>query len=276
MGLKAVLENLDDLDPSLHDHYKKDDKSGKYVLDLEDTESLPRVSQLKNENAQWRIKHKDVSTKLQTFSALGDLTEVQAKLDRIPELEAAAEGKLDETKINGLVEARLKTKLAPIERERDQYKTKVTELEGTVQEYTAKERQRMIGDSVRTAIGRSQGFNSHAVEDAIVFAERHLHVDEDGSVVTKEGVGVTPGVDAVVWLQEMQSKKPHWWGTTQGGGAQGNGKGGGAGGVNPFTHENWSLTEQGKLIKENRARAEQMAKAAGTTIGGGRPAPRAK
>jgi hypothetical protein len=36
------------------------------------------------------------------------------------------------------------------------------------------------------------------------------------------------------------------------------------------------MTEQGRMIKENRAKAEQMAKSAGTTIGGGRPKPKTK
>jgi len=41
---------------------------------------------------------------------------------------------------------------------------------------------------------------------------------------------------------------------------------------NPFTHDNWNLTKQGAIVKEHgTAKAEQMAKAAGTTVGGPQP-----
>jgi hypothetical protein len=76
-----------------------------------------------------------------------------------------------------------------------------------------------------------------------------------------------------VWLTEMQAKRPHWWGTTSGGGSRGNnGSGGPPSGNNPFSREHWNMTEQGKLIRTNRVRAEQLAKSAGTKIGGGMPA----
>ena len=89
--------------------------------------------------------------------------------------------------------------------------------------------------------------------------------------MTKENVGCTPGISPEVWLNEMQSKRPHWWGPSGGGGA------GGSGGQrqftnNPWTNENWNLTEQGKILMENASRADQLAKSAGTTVGGKRPA----
>lgn len=284
MALKVVVEKLEDVDEAVRGEYKevKDSKTNAvtYVLDLEGSiEAHPAARALKDELARRRITEKaqkDEIAKLAPFKALGDPTEVLAKLDRIPELEALAEGKLDEGKINGLVETRVKSKLAPVERERDQLKAQVAELGGQVEGFKAEKKQRSIADHVRGAVVKSKGFNSHAVEDAIVFAERMLEVNEDGNVVTKDSVGVTPGVDATVWLQEMQAKKPHWWGVTEGGGAGGGGGrgAGGAGGVNPFSHEGWNVTQQGRLITENRARAEQLAKSAGTKIGGVRPPPK--
>jgi hypothetical protein len=42
--------------------------------------------------------------------------------------------------------------------------------------------------------------------------------------------------------------------------------------VNPWTADNWNMTEQGKIYTSDPSRAEQLAKAAGTTVGGPRPA----
>jgi hypothetical protein len=284
MALKAIVENLDDVPEGSRGEYTEvtdpKTKAVQYVLQIEGSiETHPAAKVLKDELARRRISERAATeklAKLAPFEALGDPTEVLAKLDRIPELEAAAEGKIDETKMAALVDGRVKAKVAPLERENSQLKEQVKTLGGEVEGYKTKEKHRTVGDAVRAAIGKSQGFQSVALEDALLFAERHLELNDDGNVVTKDNVGVTPGVDAVVWLSEMQPRKPHWWGTTQGGGATGGGKGNTGGGANPFSHAGWNVTAQGQLVRENRQRADQMAKAAGTTVGGPRPAAPAK
>jgi len=92
MGLKATVDKLEDLEPSQHEFYKKDDKSGKFVLDVEEVDTLPRVRALKDESAQNRIRARDAEKNLEPFKALGDPTKVREQLDRIPELEALADG----------------------------------------------------------------------------------------------------------------------------------------------------------------------------------------
>jgi hypothetical protein len=82
---------------------------------------------------------------------------------------------------------------------------------------------------------------------------------------------VIAGIEPEAWLTDLQTKRAHWWGPSSGGGAGGN-RGGVDTSNNPFSHEHWNMTEQGKLVRENRAKAEQLAKLAGTTIGGQKPA----
>ena len=73
-----------------------------------------------------------------------------------------------------------------------------------------------------------------------------------------------------MWLSDLQTKKPHWWGETVGGGAAGSNSGF-SGINNPWTADNWNMTEQGKLYAKNPAKAEQMAKAAGSSVGASKP-----
>lgn len=278
MALKAVVEKLEDLDEALRTEYKETidptTKAKIYVLDIEGAQALPDIVRLTTSLTKERNEHKATKTKFAPFSALGDPTEVQAKLDRIPELEAAAEGKLDDTKINGIVETRIKAKLAPIERERDQLRVQVGERDNTIKEYTAKEKTRMVSGAVGKAAREAKVVDS-AVEDIELLGDRVFEVLEDGNVVTKDGVGVTPGLSPKAWLEDMQSKRPHWWGTSMGGGAAGNRNGANGGsGPNPFSAEHWNMTEQGNMVRADRAKAERMAKQAGTTIGGGKPAPK--
>lgn len=262
-------EEYDSLDaiPDIVKHLYKE-ANGKYVLIK--AGEIKTVQDIANVQEGLRKEREDHKTTKRRLAAFGDLDpdEVQEKLDRIEELEATAGGALDEDKINKIVESRIKSKTAPLER---QIKTLTEErdtLSSTVNEFETKETRRSIHDDVRKAATQANVRNT-ALEDVLLISESIFQRDESGNVVTKDGVGVTPGISPDVWLTEVKNTRPHWWPESQGVGAQGGD--GGSGGNNPFTAENWNLTEQGNLIKENRTKAEQMAKAAGTVIGGRPP-----
>ncbi len=270
--LKAIFDKLDDIPEAFRDLYKE--KNGKFeVTEIEGIKTEADVTRLSGALTKERNDHKSLREK---FSVFGDRTpeQILADLDRLPELEAAAAGKLDETKINELVEKRIGTKVGPLQRQVQQLSTGIQERDTIIGDFKGKERTRTIHDAVREAIGKSQGFQPGAVEDALIFAERMLDISEDGKVIAKDNVGVTPGIDPVVWLSEMQNKKSHWWGPSSGGGANGNRGNGMDNSQNPFTHEHWNMTQQGAILKTNPTRAAQLALSAGTTIGGKRPAPR--
>lgn len=268
MGLKVTVTTLDDIEEKYRDLYTEE--NGSYRLTgVEGMKTQVDIDRLQSALSKERNDHKVVRERL---GLLGDrkVEDVIAELDRIPELEAAASGKVDDTKLNELVEARLRTKIAPVERELNQFKSKVGEYEEKIQIYTAKERTRAIHDTVRAAATAAKML-PEALEDALILAERIFEVNEEGRVVTRDNVGTTPGVEASVWLSDIQSKRPHWWGSSFGGGAGGN-RGGASGGTNPWSADGWNMTEQGCILRDNRSKAEQLAKAAGTTIGGARPA----
>lgn len=278
MALKAQIDSLEDVAEGLRTEYKEmtDPTSKKtvFVLDIDGTiDPLPGVKALKDESARRRIENTNLKGQMDKFKVLGDKdpAEILTLLDRIPELEAAAEGKLDEAKINGIVEGRLKSKLGPLERERDQLRTQLGEKDKVIEGYTAKERARLIGGALSKAARELKAVDS-ALEDIELYGDRIFEVTEEGNVVTKDGVGVTPGLSAKDWLTDMQSKRPHWWGPSTGGGA-GGGRGGPAGGVNPWKAETWNVTEQGNIVRTDRARADKLAAAAGTKVGGLKPKP---
>jgi hypothetical protein len=267
--LNAVLDNLDGLDEKYKDLYVE--KNGKFVLiPIEGLKPKAEFDVVYNALGKERNDHKVTKTSLTAFEGLNP-TEVREKLDRIAELELAAAGKLDDKAIDQLVVTRLQSKVAPIERARDQAVRERDELAAQVAEFKTTDKKRRISDKV-TAAARGAKLLDTAHEDAVLLAERIFDVDEAGNVVTKDNVGVTPGLTPDLWLSDMQTKRPHWWGPSQGGGAAF--RGGQAGGPNPFTAEGWNLTEQGKLISSDRARAAKLAEQAGTTIGGRKPEPR--
>lgn len=268
MALKAILDNLDNVPDALKTEYVG--KNGKFELQVEGMKTQADVDRV----AEALRKEKNDFTTFKTqFAPLAgkNVEDIVAILDRVPELEAAAAGKIDDTKLNEMVETRLKSRLAPVERERDQLRTQVSEKDKMIGEFQGKEKNRTIQDAVRKA-GTAAKILPSAMEDALILAERHFDVEEvTGRVVTKDGIGVTPGLEPSSWFTDMGKSREHWWGQSVGGGAGGN-RGGGGATTNPFSAENWNMTEQGKLVKEDAAKADQFARAAGTTVGGPKPA----
>jgi hypothetical protein len=60
-----------------------------------------------------------------------------------------------------------------------------------------------------------------------------------------------------------------------GGGSGGSQNNFGTGGTNPWSLDGWNMTKQGQYVRENGVeKAEQMAKSAGTTLGGPKPMPK--
>lgn len=279
MALQAVMDKLDDIPEQYRDLYTE--KNGKFELTgVVGIKTVADVQRLQTALDHEKTNHSQTKEKL---TAWGDLTpdKVLPVLDRVPELEAAAQGKLDEAAIEEMVQRRvsgtIKSQTAPLERNLTNLQKERDTLLQQNQTFVQRERTRTIHDGVGKALAEAKVID-HAREDAIILAERIFEVrEDDGKVVTKDGVGVTPGLSPKEWMAEIQSggSKPHWWGPTGGGGA--GGAGGNAGGAadNPWTNENWNMTRQGQIIREKGAEyAERLAKAAGTKVGGMKPAPK--
>lgn len=232
------------------------------------------VDSVKEALRKEREDHGKTKDALKPWGSL-NAEETLAQLDRIKELEAAAGGKLDEAKLNELVEGRLSQKTGPLQRQIETLTGDKTKVEQERDALKAQLETRDRNDAVRSVATEAKVLQT-AIPDMEMAASVMLEKDADGNLVTKSGIaGLTPGLNVKEWAKEMQKLRPHWWPESEGGGARGGGGGGGFTGNNPFTAEHWSLTEQGKFLNANgRDATEKLAKAAGTTIGGAKPAPK--
>lgn len=250
-----------------------DEADGKFVLaGVNGMKTQADINNVQEALRKEREDHKKAKDALTPYSSLGDVADVQAKLDRISELEAAAGGNLDDEQINKLVDGRLTQKTAPLERqietltqESDTVKAENIQLKSQIET-------RDRNDAVRS-IATEMKVISTAIPDVEMVAGMYLERNEAGDFVTKADVsGVTPGVDVKQFLKEMQKLRPHWWPASEGGGAGGF-TGLGQGEANPWKGDSWNATSQGQIYKKDKDLATRLAKAAGTTIGGPRPAP---
>lgn len=271
-ALKAVHDSIDEIPEPYRDLYAE--RNGKYELSgIVGVKTEADVARIQEALRKEKEDHKRAKEAARVWLDSGwKFEDIQARMDKWEEMELAAQaGKMDEDKLNQLVETRIKSRIAPVEREKSQYAEQLKELSSKLTEYQQRETQRTIYDSVDSAIEAAKIIPS-AREDVRLLAERMFEVNEDGKVVTKDGVGVTPGVAADIWLQEMMPKRPHWWPESQGGGAKG-AKAGMSVARNPWSASHWNVTEQARYIQEHgMEKAQQLAALAGSIVGATKPA----
>lgn len=273
--LNAVYSSIDDIPETVDFRDLFAEKNGKYELTgIKGVKTQADIERLQVSLAKEREEHKAARDRLGAWGDL-DHEEVMSKLDRMQELEAAAEGKLDDAAIDELANKRaeglLRTKLGPMERQLKKFEAQNAELAEQNSKFQAANIRRTIHDDLRKALIKAK-VRPEAYEDALMLGERVFEVAEEG-VLTKDGVGVTPGLRPSDWLAEIEEKRPHWWPDSVGGGARGTGApGSGLGGANPWSSEHWNLTKQGTTLREKGTEyAERLAQAAGTTVGGAKP-----
>lgn len=248
------------------------EKDGKAVLTgINGIKTQSDVNNLQEALRKERQDHAAAKAALNPWNSLGKKPEeILSQLDRIAELEAAAAGKIDEKQIERMVESRIAQKTGPLDR---QLKDIMAERDVVTQErntYRDQLYRRDMSDSVRS-VALEMKVQQTAIADVELFAQFALERQEDGTYITKSGIpGVTAGLDVKGLMKEMQKQRPHWWPASAGGGAGGGG--GMNGDKNPWSAQHWNVTEQGKVVREHgMARAQEMAKLAGSHVGATSP-----
>lgn len=249
--LELSYDSADDIPAGMESLYTE--KDGKQVLTgVKGMKTQADIDRLQTALTKERNDHKTVRTQLSSLSSYGTIEEITANLDRIPELEAK-QGKGDPADIEKIVTARL----APVQRKLDEALTTISEKDKEIGTYKGEKTKATIADTVRKA-AKGLKIRESAIEDAIMFGERVLTIDESGNVVTKENSGVTPFATAEDMLRDILPTRQHWLEDSFGGGSQG-GKGGQFSGTDPYSHDGWSITEQMKLMKSDPAKAKKLA-----------------
>lgn len=248
-----------------------DEKDGKFVLaGVSGMKTQNDVNAVQEALRKEREDHKNAKDSLSPWTAFGKPEELQAKLDRMSELEAAAEGKLDDKAINGIVEGRLTQKTAPLERQISTFTEENTLLKKENEGLKSLIERRDMSEALRNVAIEMKVIPS-AIPDIEIIAASYLEKDTNGKFVVKaDAQDVTPGVDIKQFMKEMQKIRRHWWPNSEGGGSGGAGDFGDGG--NPWAANSWNMTTQSQVVRDQGMEvAQRMAKAAGTTVGGTKP-----
>jgi hypothetical protein len=265
MALKAVYESQEEIPESLREHYPE--KDGKFhfvgVEGYKPASEIESVQKALNAERGVSKKHKESLTAWETKFQGKSVDEVFALVERIPVLEAESQGKIDQKKMDSIVDQTVKNRIAPLDAEIKKLNSLVAERDQAIQKYEAANKRRTIHDAVR-ALAAKEGFQEQAYASAdgalMMLAERHLTVNEIGQVVVADdNMSYTPGLGVADALTAMKNHHPYLLKASLGGGAQG----GGAGGVgsNPFKAND--LDARGRFMQQNPDKWETLMKQAG-------------
>lgn len=256
MGLKAILDSLDNVPAEQHDLYTE--KDGKFFLDLEDdVKEHPSVAALSNAYRQEQTKRRAKDT---------EIAGLKARVEGLPEdfdgaayeaLKEQAEGKEPPKTDDQVVRVReqLERKHANDLAKKDE---RIAVLEKAIEGKT-------VDDDLSRAMDEANIDPKHKKKLApyLKALGNIKMLEEDGRFTAEVETDMGP-----VSLAKFVSD---WAGSDDGKEYVGKPTGLDARGANdtrkfennPFSKQAWSKTAQGAVIREDRAKAERMARAAG-------------
>lgn len=272
--LKTVLPNLDDLDEGLHDFYVEQD--GKFVLDVEGVDDHPSVVALKNALERQKSDRRKMAD---------DLTKLKDKLGKIPE---DFDPEAYQTAMNELEELRNNPNRKPDEKERQELvaarkslEQKITNLEkahkelvdkkdGELKKRDTKIHSLLIDDGLTKALVEAGVGKEYLKASKALLRGDCTVIEEDGDyrAVVESDVGqLDIGRYVTDWVASDEGKV--FVPPARGGDADNKGKPTArpmATDKNPWSKEHHNLTEQGRILREDRSKAEKLAKAAGQSL----------
>jgi len=262
MGIKALLESLDNVPAELHDLYEE--KDGKFVLDLEDDiKTHPSVSALQNAYKTEQTRRKDLTRERDALKVrldgLPDDFDATAYEELIAQAEAGDGGKPDEQ----------------VEKVRTQMQNKIAALE--------KKHEVELGKKDEQIAAMSSTLERHIIDGGLSAAMDEANIDPkhkkklapylkaSGKIKIVEDDGTYNAVVETDMGETTISKFVSDWAGSDDGkeyvskasGLNANGSDSRRIEGNPFAKQNWSKTEQGQMIRSDRGKAERLAKAAG-------------
>lgn len=269
MKLQATYDKKEDIPEAFVDLFKE--KGEKWCIEIEGVQTDANVQRLEFSLKKERDENAKLREEAKAHGKTPD--EVQAIIE---ELEAAnatiASGgdKKTEEQIEKIVETRVRTKIGPLERqitkltkERDDSVLATQTLSGEI--VTGK-----IELAIRAAAEKAKVIPS-AIPDLVMRGKPQFElVEQDGkvSVITKDGIGITPGLLPDGWIEELAPSAAHYWPANVGAGANGGGLTLGITEKNPWTKANWNMTDQGQILKKyGHDKTQQLAKSVGSEIG---------
>lgn len=250
MPLDFTIDSVDSLDESIRQFYVERD--GQFVLDVVGVKPEDEFSKVHGLLQQERNTRKQLESKIKQF---GDITpdKFYSLQDKLEELQSfTSEGQLDTSKLDSLVEKRLKPydrKIDKISSERDQA---MQELSNLKQHMLSATRDNKITELAANRI------KPEFIKDLHLRAKYELEYSEDMDTFIDPN-----GLSMDEWVAKQLKDTPSWGLDTKGTGMKNPANAPTVVVNNPFAKETFSLTEQARLYRDDPELYEKLKKQAG-------------
>jgi hypothetical protein len=258
------------------------ERNGKFELTgIEGVKTQADVDRVQEALRKEKTDHKTTKESLAKFGDL-DPEKVPAALEELEEVKAqlataTKDGKVDEGAVQERIEAAVNRAVGPLQRDKKSLETQLANKDKVIAEKDGEVStlQGSIKRSKIEGILRDNAIAAKVIPTAIddaVMVGLNMFEEVEGKYVTKDGSGITPGLEPKEWYKDMQEKRPHWWPPSQGGGSRGGGAPLGRHADNPWSAAGWNITNQGKYITQHgEAKAAEAARSVGSKIGATKP-----
>lgn len=270
MKLKASYESQEEIPEALRDYYEE--KDGVFrIVEIEGLRPAEEVQTLRRSLENAKKERSEAAEKLKSFEDI-DPDKVREMED---ELELLRKKAGDDEDSDETLKENVTLRRELNQAQRDLKKAQESLDSVTSERDTAQSELHEL--KIVEAVDRAADEAKIPTDRRAVlhrFGKDALRIAEDGQIETATDVQDLPaGLNPEQWIEEVvQKEMPYLWPESKGADARG-GDGNGGVGNNPFSYEHFSLSEQGRLIRDNPEKAERLAAAAGTKPGVRPPKP---
>lgn len=278
--LKTIYEKKEDIPEAFVDLYVE--RGGKFELTgVEGVKTQADIDRVQEALRKEKADHKTAKENLAKFGDL-DPEKAAASIEELAEANArlaaiTKDGTINEGAVQERIEAAVTRAVGPLQRDKKALESQLGQKDKVIGEKESEignlqgtmKRSRIEGILRDTAIAAK--VLPTAIDDAVLVGSG-MFEEVDGKLVTRDGVGITAGLEPKEWAKDMMEKRPHWWPASQGGGSRGGTGPTGRDAGNPWSPGAWNITAQGAYIKAHgEAKAVEAAKSVGSKIGATAP-----
>ena len=263
MALKAIIDNKEEIPEGTESYYEE--KDGKFHLSVEGFTEKSKLDEFRDSNINLKKQMEDIQAQLSQHEGI-DPVQAREALEKVKGLEnkeLLEKGQFDEILKNKEVEYGGKI---------EQLTKHAQDQEKVAQTYKDELETYRITSAIQTAVNEVGNPQSSAIAAILARAKNSWQIDDKGVLFCIDGSGKArysekgdTYLSPQEWAKELVHNAPHLFVSSVGGGANGSGTAKGSA-DNPWLKENFNLTKQGQIIKDNASLAKQLAGEAGVVL----------
>jgi hypothetical protein len=270
--LPAKVDTLEELPEAIHEYYEETE-GGTFVLAIDGVppQAQKKVAEFRDNNIQLSNQIKDMEERMKTYDGL-DPDKAREALDRLRAMEEKE--MIEKGDVESLVHQKLEEERRNYAKQIEQLRKSKDEIEQQSKTYRTQLANTVIENRVMQAVQEVATPHQTALTDILSRAKSQWRLGDDGELyaVDESGsriynkAGDEP-ISTHEWSKNLSQNASHLFQNSQGTGSFGSiNKSNIRGKNNPWSPDNYNLTEQTKIYKQNKELAKKMAHEYGVSI----------